>query len=100
MLKALKTLPGIQNPRLGIATSNGWTHPFLEYQPSEKARWIQPTRFDALKPADVEHGPYSFQAIVPGLMPAGQQRLDLHVTERVVREWKEQCGVRALILSI
>jgi len=84
MLDVLKSTRGVQNPKLGIVTSDGWTHPFLEYDPSERARWIQPTRFEAVQVADIERGPYVFRAIVPGLKTTVEERLDIHVTEKVV----------------
>ena len=100
MLKVLRSQPEVKDPKLGIVTSDGWTHPFLEYQPSEKARWIQPTRFEALKVADAERGPYIFQALVPGLMTTVEEGLDLHVTNKVVARWETECGVHAVVFSV
>jgi hypothetical protein len=90
MLKILKTVPGVSEPRLDNATSGGWTHPFLEYRAAEESQWVQPTRFDAQKAAD---GSFSFVGILPGT-----GRLDTHVTNIVVEQWKTQCGVEATVI--
>jgi hypothetical protein len=90
MLKVLKTVPGVSEPRLGNATTGGWTHPFLEYRAAEESRWIQPTRFDVQKPDD---GHILFMGTLPGVGP-----LDTHVTDVVVQQWKLQCGVAAIVI--
>ena len=96
MLKVLQSESGVDHARLGISTSDDWAHIFLKYEASEKTRWQQPTRFDALKPADPGHGPYTFQAVLPGLV--GPEGFDLHVTDSLIKKWKDQCGVTAIIL--
>jgi hypothetical protein len=90
MLKVLKTVPGVSEPRLGNVTTGGWTHPFLEYRAAEESRWIQPTRFDVQKRDD---GHILFMAMLPGM-----SALDTHVTNVVVQEWKVQCGVAAIVI--
>jgi hypothetical protein len=96
MLKVLKSEPGVDQARLG--TSNvGWIHPYLEYSASEKTGWVQPTRFEALKPADPSRGPYLFQAVLPGVLPE-RGKFDLHVTNNVEKRWKRRCGVEVLTL--
>jgi hypothetical protein len=52
MLKVLKTVPGVSEPRLGNAASGEWSHPFLEYRALEGSHWEQPTRFDGLTPTN------------------------------------------------
>jgi hypothetical protein len=95
MLQVLEATPGVHNAKLGISTSAGWAHPFLEYEPDEEVRWEQPTRFEALRSS--EHGPYSFEAVMPGIFTPGKP-LDLHVTEEVIRRWKVQCGAETDLL--
>jgi hypothetical protein len=90
MLKALKAVPGVSQPRLGNATSGGWTHPFLEYRATEDSHWQQPTRFDLEKS---DEGRILFVAMLPGM-----GRIDSHVTDVVVQKWKEQCGVDVVVL--
>jgi hypothetical protein len=90
MLKVLKTVPGVSEPRLGNATSSGWTHPFLEYRAAEDSHWEQPTRFDAQKSDD---GRFWFMSMLPGM-----GTIDTHVTDVVVLKWKAQCTVEAAVL--
>jgi hypothetical protein len=90
MLKVLKAVPGVSDPRLGSVTSEGWTHPFLEYRAAEETRWIEPTRFDVLKAGQ---GPYSFTAVLPGI----GNGIDIHVTKIVMQRWKDLCGVDAMV---
>ena|ERR1700723_393968 len=90
MLKVLKTVPGVSEPRLDNATSGGWTHPFLEYRAAEGSHWVQPTRFDAQK---TTAGSFSFVGILPGMGP-----IDTHVTNVVVEQWKARCGVEAMVI--
>ena len=99
MLAILKATPGVSGARLGVSTRGGWTHPFLEYRADEKTRWVQPTRFDLQKRADRNLGKYWFLAILPGLTAVGED-LDFHVTDAVVKAWKDQSGVQASILTV
>jgi hypothetical protein len=98
MLDVLKTVPGVSDARLGISQSEGWTHPFLEYRAEEKARWVQPTRFDVQKPKGADNGHYTFIALLPGLVTEGEE-VDAHVTREVVVRWREKCGVSAITLT-
>jgi hypothetical protein len=99
MLGVLKETPGVRNAKLGVSNDEGWTHPYLEYEPDEKARWVKPTRFDLFKPRDIDRGPYEFQATVSGLVVSNEPGPDLHVTSSVVKEWKVRCGVNAYVLT-
>jgi hypothetical protein len=90
MLKVLRTVPGVSEPRIGNSTSDGWTHPYLEYRAAEDSHWEQPTRFDVQKSHD---GRFRFMAVLPGV-----GGIDIHVTNNVVKEWKERCGVEAVVL--
>jgi hypothetical protein len=90
MFAVLKTMPGVSEPRMGIATNNGWTHSFLEYRAAERSSEEQPIRFDAKKS---DHDGYWFLAV-----RSGMGEVDLHVTEVVIAKWKTQCGVDASVL--
>ncbi len=90
MLKVLKGVPGVSEPRLGSAASGGWTYPFLEYRATEDSRWEQPTRFDLQKSDD---GRMLFIAMLPGM-----GRIDTHITRVVMQKWRARCGVEAAVL--
>ena len=90
MLRALRTVPGVSEPRIGYSTSDGWTHPYLGYRAAEESHWEQPTRFDAQKSHD---GGFRFMATLPGV-----GKFDFHVTNNVVKEWKEVCGIEAVVV--
>jgi hypothetical protein len=96
MLTVAKAEPGAEHARSGIATDVDEPYVFVEYEPSEKTRWIQPTRFTSLEPHDPSDGHYTFQALLPGLV--GPTGFDLHVTRKLIEEWKTQCGVTAIML--
>src|SRR5690242_746932 len=98
MLRVLRTTAGVSHATMGVATTGGWTHPYLEYRASEKTHWIEPTRFDADKPMNVDSGPYEFTAMLPGVVPTGEQ-LDFHVTDRITDAWQKKCGVHGVILT-
>jgi hypothetical protein len=40
MYEALKTIPGVSEPKIGYVTREGWTHPFLEYRADETNTWV------------------------------------------------------------
>ena len=90
MLKALKTVPGVTEPKLGYVTNEGWTHPFLEYSAAEVNSWVQPTRFEAQKS---DTGKYWFLGSLPGVISPEIGDADIHVTEAVMKKWKAQCNV-------
>jgi hypothetical protein len=90
MLKVLNTVPGVSEARLGTSTNGGWIHPFLKYRAAEESHWVQPTRFDLQKS---DKAKVWFMATLPGM-----GTLDTHVTNVVVQEWKQQCGVVAVVL--
>jgi hypothetical protein len=96
MLRVLNAESGVKYAHLGVSTDDGWAHVFLEYEASEKTHWTGPTRFDVQKPADPDHGPYLFSTFLPGLLGPGE-RLDTHVTNRIVEKWHQQCGVSVSI---
>jgi hypothetical protein len=91
MYKGLQTVPGVSDPKLGYVTSDGWTHPYLEYQAAEASPSAQHPRFEA-KNLDNGAG-YWFQAALSG---AGAP--DVHISEAVMQRWKTRCGVDANIL--
>jgi hypothetical protein len=96
MYEVLKTIPGVTEPKLGYVTSNGWTHPFLEYRADEATHWVQPTRFEARRG---DHDQYSFLGILPGQIDPHIGHLDLHVTEVVTAKWNTQCHANAYVIT-
>ena len=95
MLEVLKTVPGVSEPKLGYVTREGWTHPFLEYRAAERTSWVQPTRFEARRSA---RGMW-FQAVLPGVVSPGLG-LDIHVTDAVMKKWKTQCHIDAIVITV
>lgn len=94
MYKVLKTAPGVSEPKVGYVTSDGWTHPFIEYRAAEHDSWLEPTRFDVRRSG---HHKYYFLAILPGIVPPGGH-LDFHVTDAVTQKWRTECKVDAVVL--
>lgn len=90
MVKVLEAMPGVSGPRLGVATSEGWAHPFVEYRADEALSRDRPIRFEARKNQDG----YEFLAVKSGLGAP-----ELHVTEAVMRTWEARCQAHANILS-
>jgi hypothetical protein len=86
MVKVLAATPGVSGPRLGVVTSEGWAHPFVEYRADEALSRDRPIRFEARKSQDG----YQFWAVKSGLGAP-----ELHVTDAVMRTWKAQCHVYA-----
>ncbi len=89
MVKVLEATPGVSGPRLGVVTSEGWAHPFVEYRADEALSRDRLIRFEARKDQDG----WEFLAVKSGLGAP-----ELHVTEAVMRTWEAQCHVRANIL--
>jgi hypothetical protein len=85
----LKTTPGVTGPKIDNAKDEFC----LEYQPDEKSRWVQPTRFCLQGARNVDHGRYEFMALFPGLHAVGEEP-DIHVSRSVMQKWNAQCGVR------
>lgn len=96
MLKVLKGTPGVSEPRLGETTINGAARPFIEYRAVEGARWKEPTRFTLQQSGG---GQFRFVALLPGLVTPGSA-LDTHITDTVVKKWKAQCGVEAVVETV
>jgi hypothetical protein len=90
MFKVLQTMPDVSEPKLGITTSEGWTHPFLEYRAAEALSGVTPIRFIAKK---ADRGGYWFLAVKSGLGAP-----EFHVTDAVIRKWKAQCIADATVL--
>ena len=86
MLEVLKATPGVIGPVVGTTTSEGWTHPFLEYRADEALSRESPIRFDVRK----GHGGYEFWAVKSGFGAP-----ELHVTEAVVQKWNVHCHAYA-----
>jgi len=91
MLGILKTMPGVTDPKLDDAR-DGFC---LEYQPDEKSRWVQPTRFCLQASRNAAHRPYEFMAIFPGVVPVGGEP-DIHISQSIMQKWNAQCGVHAM----
>jgi hypothetical protein len=90
MLKVLKATPEVSESKLGVTTTDGWSHPFLEYRAAEALSDADPIRFDAKRS---DRGGYWFLAVKSGLgAPEG------HVTDSVIKKWKTQCSVDANVL--
>ena len=94
MYQILKTAPDVTAPKLSNVTSDGWTHPILEYYSNEKSHWIQPTRFEA-QPGVGDR--YTFLALLPGTPGTN---LDFHVTVGIVEKWKAQCNVDITMITV
>jgi hypothetical protein len=90
MYQVLKTMPGVSEPKLGYVTSEGWTHPYLEYEAAEDSPPLQHPRFEAKK---TDNGKYWFL-----IMASGFGAPHIHVTEAVMQQWKTQCSVEANVL--
>jgi hypothetical protein len=90
MLAILKAVPEVSEPKLGVTTSDGWTHPFVEYRAAEALSGETPIRFDAKK---ADRGGYWFLAVRSGLGAP-----EFHVTDSIIKKWKAQCGVEANVL--
>ena len=88
MVKVLEATPGVIGPRLGVVTSEGWAHPFVEYRADEALSRDRPIRFEARKDQDG----WEFLAVKSGLGAP-----ELHVTEAVMRTWEAQCHAHANI---
>ena len=90
MYQALRTIPGVSEPKLGYVTSDGWTHPYLEYLAAEDSASVRHPRFEAEKS---DNGNYRFLAVLSGL--GGP---NIHISAAVMQKWKTQCSVEANIL--
>jgi hypothetical protein len=90
MFTVLQGMPDVSEPKLGIVTSEGWAHPFLEYRADEGPGKSSLIRFNAKKP---DGGGFWFLAVKSGLGAP-----ELHVTVAVVQKWKLQCGVDANVI--
>ena len=97
MYEVLKTMPGVSEPKIGYVTREGWTHLFLEYRAEETNSWVQPTHFEAKRD---DRGRYRFEALVPGIIDPRVGRFDIHVTDAVVEQWKTQCHVVVVVISV
>ena len=86
MLEVLKATPGVIGPVVGTTTSEGWTHPFLEYRADEALSRNGPIRFDARKGP----GGYEFWATKSGLLAP-----EYHVTAAVMQQWTMRCHAYA-----
>jgi len=85
MIYVLKAMPEVSEAKFGVATSAGWTHPFVEYRADEALSRDSSIRFDANKD---DSGDYWFLATKSGLGAP-----ELHVTDDVMNRWKVQCHV-------
>ena len=83
-------MPEVSEPKLGVTTSEGWAHPFLEYRAAEELSGVYPIRFNAKK---ADRGGYWFLAVKSGLGAP-----EFHVTDAVIKKWKAQCSADANVL--
>jgi len=90
MFEVLKAMPEVSEPKLGVTTSEGWAHPFLEYRAAEALSKFYPIRFNAKK---ADRGGFWFLAVKSGLGAP-----EFHVTEAVIQKWKVQCSAEANVL--
>lgn len=90
MFAIVQTVPGVSKPSIGIATNDGWKHPYIEYYAVENRTRRVPIVFEATKTVA---GGYAFLAIHSGMgaMP------DLSVADLVIKAWKVQCGIEASV---
>jgi len=104
MLKVLKTVPGVSNPRQGITVGipgqvlpapGRIPRPYVEYEAAEMAHWTAPTRFIFESASKNE---IYFQTMLPGMVSSPTSMPDTHITDVVTKKWKAQCGVQAGIL--
>jgi hypothetical protein len=103
MYRALATIPGVYQPREGRVTSNGWTHPFLEYSAtinpyleySGATIRTYPMRFEAQRDGrNHDEYWYWFSGSFAGPIPPG---FDIAQMESIMRKWKGLCHVVAEI---
>jgi hypothetical protein len=90
MMRVLKQIAGVSEPKVGTSTSDGWTHPWVGYTAAEGYGGHRQMRFDAQQ-GDL--GGYWFLAMTSGLGSP-----ELKVTNVVVSTWQSQCGVAASVL--
>lgn len=90
MIEVLKVMPEVSEPKLGVTTSEGWAHPFVEYRAAEAVSGATPIRFNAEK---AERGGYWFLAVKSGLGAP-----EFHVTDTIIKKWKVQCRADASVL--
>lgn len=88
MLQVLKTTPGVSAPQIGTGNNGSMC---VEYRPDEKAVWDGPTAF-CTDPKDAGP-PYQFMGDFPGIVSSAEEVPDMHVSEVVMKKWKDQCGV-------
>jgi hypothetical protein len=96
MYQTLTTIPGVHQPRQGRVTSNGWTHPFLEYSATTVGKnQAYPMRFEAQRDGrNHDEYWYWFLGSFAGPIPPG---FDVDQMESIIRKWKGLCHVVAEI---
>jgi hypothetical protein len=90
MIKVLKEMPEVSQSRQGVATSEGWPQPFVEYRAAEALTRDTSIRFSAKK---ADGGGYWFLAVKSGLGAP-----EFHVTDAVTKKWKIRCDTDAMVL--
>ena len=83
----LKATPGVVEPVLGTTSSDGWTHPFLEYRADEALTRTSAIRFDARQPSSGS-GNRGYWLMA---WKSGFGAPEYHVTEAVIKKWKARC---------
>jgi hypothetical protein len=86
MYHLLTTMTGVNEPKLGYITSEGWIHPFVEYRGAWRDGTI-PVRFEAQKPI-ANHKGYWFLFWFAGPPPPG---FNLDLMESIIQTWEAQC---------
>jgi hypothetical protein len=93
MLQVLKTTPGVSDPKIYVDKDSTC----LEYRPDEKAVWGGGLSGFCITTRTASP-PYQFEGSFPGLLGPGEEDADLHVTDVVVKKWREHCEVFTILI--
>jgi len=98
MLNVLKSARGYTSPTLGYINSDGWYHPYVQYEYTEKSGWKLTIRFEAAKWERVAGEPerYLFTAHLPGIRAANERNADWG-TDAITVEWHTKCAVDSAV---
>jgi hypothetical protein len=91
MLKALESVPGVSDAKLGEATQR----PYVQYRAAERYPGGQLVRFTLWQQSKTS---LSFMAGMSGQVQNGSKLPDTHVTDAVINKWESRCGVSANVL--
>ena len=94
MLKALESVPGVSDAKVGEATQTGVARPYVQYRAAERYPGGQLVRFTLWQPCK---NSLCFMAGMSGQVgPSGS--IDIHITDDVTHQWEVKCGVSANVL--